>query len=213
VQAFAQERYQSARTAVAEALTRLKAKEEMARPLVRFMGVPDPMLGAVGVALRAGILQSVGGPDNRDLKRLQQRSNIGVNIKLFIPKCGNNTGIRLLLRASNPGSVAGEIRVGRPPLEGIVSSKPTTQPSGMIKEFMGGHYVGFSIPPKTMDVDLTAIVPGDLGLRPGLAVEIRVLSTTSVRVDGMAIVPLSDEIPAPPPEPWKPTQDEANLVP
>ncbi|HMA97352.1 MAG TPA: sulfatase-like hydrolase/transferase, partial [Polyangiaceae bacterium] len=116
VRAFAEERYQGARIALSESLTRLKAKEELARPLLRFMGVPDPLPGALGVALRSGILEHVGGPDQRDLRRLQQRSNLGVTLQLFIPKYGNNKGLRVLWRVSNPGPTAGEVRLGLPPI-------------------------------------------------------------------------------------------------
>lgn len=208
VRAFAEERYQSARVALAEALQRLKAKEEMARPLIRFMGVPDALPGALGVAQRAGILDSVGGPDGRDQRRLQQRSNVGVTVRLFIPKYGNGKGCRLLVRASNPGQAQGEVRIGLPRSNAGNSSSNQGKPSGTLSEFTGDSYIGFTVPAKSTDLELIAPVPAQMGLRAGLATELRVLSTTSVRVDAIAVVPLSDEIPAPAPEPWKPT-DEA----
>ncbi len=207
VHAFAEERYQSARIALAEALSRMKAREEMARPLIRFMGVPDALPGAVGVALRAGILDSVGGPDGRDQRRLQQRSNVGVTIKLVIPRHGNGKGIRVLLRASNPGQTSGEVRVGLPRISSGISSNSAKQKLGMMSEFSDGLYVGFAVPAKSSELELAALVPTQMALRPGLAAEVRVLSTTSVRVDAIAMVPLSDEIPAPPPEPWKAEDD------
>jgi arylsulfatase A-like enzyme len=207
VRAFAEERYQSARVALADALSRLKAREEMARPLIRFMGVPDALPGAVGVALRAGILDSVGGPDGRDQRRLQQRSNVGVTIKLLIPRHGNGKGIRILVRVGNPGQTSGEVRIGLPRANLGRTGNSTQQSSGMMSEFSGGNYVGFSVPAKSSDLELSALVPPEMALRPGLAVEVRVLSTTSVRVDAIAVVPLSDEIPAPPPEPWRPGED------
>jgi arylsulfatase A-like enzyme len=213
VHAFAEERYQVARVALADALTRLKAKEEMARPLVRFMGVPDALPGAVGVALRAGILPSAGGPDGRDLRRLQQHSNIGVNIRLFIPRSGNHTGIRIMIRVSNPGQTAGEVRVGLPAVSSGKNRKPLTEHSGMLREFADGRYVGFAVPAKSPEIELVAAAPPKMGLRAGLAAEIRVLSTTSVRVDAVAVVPLSDEIPAPPPEPWKPGEEASAAAP
>jgi arylsulfatase A-like enzyme len=208
VHAFAEERYQSARVALADALTRLKAKEEMARPLIHFMGVPDPMPGAVGVALRAGILDSVGGPDGRDLRRLQQRSNLGVNIRLYVPRYGNGTGIRIIIRASNPGPTAGEVRIGLPSITSSKTERKSIEVYGMLKEFLDGRYVGFEVPAKSQDLELVAAVSPKLALRPGLAVELRVLSTTSVRIEGIAVVPFSDEIPAPPPEPWTPSEEK-----
>jgi HEAT repeat protein len=206
VRAFAEERYQSARIALADALQRLKAKEEMARPLIRFMGVPDALPGALGVAQRAGILESVGGPDGRDLRRLQQRSNVGVTVRIFIPKYGNNKGTRAILRVSNPGATPGEVRIGRPRFDSGSRSKNSSQPVGSLSEFSGDDYLGFAVPPKSSEVEMVAAIPAPMGLRAGMSTEIRVLSTTSVRVEALVVVPLSDEIPAPPPEPWKPEE-------
>jgi hypothetical protein len=86
VQAFASERYQSARIALGEALARLKAKEELARPLARFLGVPDPLPGGLGLALRTGILEHVGGPGVRENQRLQRQASLGTTVRLIIPK-------------------------------------------------------------------------------------------------------------------------------
>jgi arylsulfatase A-like enzyme/HEAT repeat protein len=204
VRAFAEERYQVARVALAESLTRLKAKEELARPLVRFMGVPDALPGALGVALRAGILEHVGGPDSHELRKLQQKSNLGITIKLYIPRYGNGTGIRALLRVNNPGVAPGEVRIGLPATGSSSTSKTAIERTGNTKEFSGGRYIDFPVPAKSTDLELVAPVPPEMGLRAGLATEIRVLSTSSVRVDALAVVSLTDEIPPPPPEPWKP---------
>lgn len=213
VHAFSEERYQSARVALAQALARLKAKEELARPLIRFMGVPDAMPGALGIALRAGILEHVGGPNGRDLHRLQQKSNIGVTIKVYIPKYGNNKGIRVLLRVSNPGPSPGEVRIGTPRSSYRKSSTSSNQVSKNMNEFSSDHYIGVSVPAETKDLEVVVPVPAKMGLRPGLATEIRLLSTTSVRVEALAVVPLANEIPAPPPEPWNPGDDGSDADP
>jgi hypothetical protein len=78
VRAFAQERYQSARLAIARALVDLGAEAELAPPLVRFLGVPDPLPGGVGLAMRAGILEHVGGPGDRARSKLAEQSDLGV---------------------------------------------------------------------------------------------------------------------------------------
>ncbi len=67
VHAFAEERYQNARVALAKALVKLHAREEIARPLLRFLGVPDPIPGGLGIAMQAKVLQYVGGPKPGDL--------------------------------------------------------------------------------------------------------------------------------------------------
>lgn len=204
VRAFAEERYQGARVALSEALTRLKAKEELARPLLRFMGVPDPLPGAVGVALRSGILENVGGPDKANLKKLQSKSNFGTNIKLFIPRYGNGKGTRAIWRVTNPGASPAEIRLGLPSTGYSHSSDKPSEVVGMMNEFSRGLYVSVSVPAGVKDAELVSELPPNLGLRAGISTEVHVLSTTSVRIDGLAIVPLSDEIPPPPPEPWRP---------
>lgn len=212
VRAFAEERYQGARVALSDALTRLKAKEELARPLLRFMGVPDPLPGALGVALRSGILEHVGGPDSHDLRRLQQRSNLGITIKVFIPKYGNNKGLRVIWRVSNPGPAAGEVRLGLPPSSSLNTSKMGSERVGIMSEFSGSKFLSVPVPAQSPEIELVTPVPANLGLRPGLVAEVRVLSTTSVRVEAIAVVPLSDEIPAPAPEPWHADQT-ADAVP
>jgi hypothetical protein len=77
LKAFADERLSSTRVALAEALVDLGAKEELAVPLRRFLGVPDPLPGGVALAVRAKILEHVGGPKGRDLEKLRQKADLG----------------------------------------------------------------------------------------------------------------------------------------
>jgi hypothetical protein len=77
VKALSGERSQSSRQSIVLALVELGAKEELAAPLVRFLGTPDPLAGGVGYAQQAGILQHVGGPQKRDLERLKDKSELG----------------------------------------------------------------------------------------------------------------------------------------
>jgi hypothetical protein len=205
IRAFAQERYQSARVSLADALARLKAKEELARPLVRFMGVPDPLSGALGIALRAGILENVGGPDRRGLRHLQSRANLGTTTSLYIPKGGNGKGVRIITRVNNASQTTGELRVGLASIA-AVSRSDGRKPMG---EFSGDQFVSLKIPANAQGVELSVAAPKAMGLRPGAAVELRVLATTGVTVEALVAIPLSDEIPAPPPEPWRASESHA----
>ncbi|MBL0193779.1 MAG: sulfatase-like hydrolase/transferase [Myxococcales bacterium] len=54
--AFAAERYHPTRERLAEALTLVGAKDEMYPSLARFSGVPEPLVNALSVADRAGLL-------------------------------------------------------------------------------------------------------------------------------------------------------------
>jgi hypothetical protein len=209
VQAFAGERYQSARAALAEALVRLKAREELARPLTRFLGVPDPLPGGLGMAVRSGILEHVGGPDTRGVARLQKQSSLGVNVRVIVPRTGNNSGFRALVRASNPGEVDGELRVGLPTVVSGVTPRKSSQDTSITQEFSGGRFLSFPVPRGTKEVELFAAIPKDWPLRKGLSLDVRILSTSSVRVEAFALVPLADEIPPPPPQPWRPEDGTA----
>ena len=63
--------------------------------------------------------------------------------------------------------------------------------------------VRIPIPVSETAVEVAAPVPKTLGLRPGMQSELVVYASTGVIVEALAIVPLSDELPPPPPEPWK----------
>ncbi len=54
--AFTEERFVSARPHEARALMKLGARTELAAPLARFAGVPEPMLAAIAIAASAGLL-------------------------------------------------------------------------------------------------------------------------------------------------------------
>ena len=63
------------------ALVTLKTEEALAPPLVRFMGVPDPLLNGLEAAVHAKNLEYVGGPDGREIARLRaQQSSLGVSV-------------------------------------------------------------------------------------------------------------------------------------
>ena len=72
LKALSNERSQSTRIALVNALVTLKTEAALAPPLVRFMGVPDPLLIGLEAAERSKILQYVGGPEGQDLRPLAQ---------------------------------------------------------------------------------------------------------------------------------------------
>src|SRR6185295_8482796 len=64
--------------------------------------------------------------------------------------------------------------------------------------------------PKGPDfVEVHGELPESLGARPGRPVEIVVVSDRYVEVDAVALLPLANELPPPPPEPWKPAAGRA----
>ena len=203
VAAMAGERYQSIRVALAEALVKLKAGREMAAPLIRFLGVPDPLASGLGFALRAKIVQYVGGPEPRDLDRLRQKASLGTSISLYIPKGGNGKGIRLLARVRNVGSEPGELRIGPAGWTSSDTSSFGAQQSKKQRYFLGGNFVSLRFD-RGGDgaVEQAVLAPANFGLKPGHSVELKVLATRGLRVEALVAVPLADEIPPPPPQPW-----------
>ncbi|HWZ90819.1 MAG TPA: sulfatase-like hydrolase/transferase, partial [Polyangiaceae bacterium] len=88
LKALSDERSQSTRVALVNALVTLKTEEALAPPLVRFMGVPDPLPNGLEAAAHAKILEHVGGPDGRELARMRAQSALGVAVTLTIPPGG-----------------------------------------------------------------------------------------------------------------------------
>ncbi|HVU04804.1 MAG TPA: sulfatase-like hydrolase/transferase [Polyangiaceae bacterium] len=200
VAALAGERYQTARVAIGNALVALGAKEELARPLIRFLGVPDPIPGGVGMALSAKILDFVGGPDDRALRKMIQQSNIGVLVPLVVPKAGNGTGVRVIVRASARGR-PGEVRVGRrgEPLQW--NAKGELINDRKVPRIHDTDHVRLTIPDGP-PVEVHAVLPASVGAAPGRSVELVVFAESHVTLEGLAVVPLDAELPPPPPEPW-----------
>jgi HEAT repeat protein len=203
VAALADERYQTARIAIAEALVALGAKEELARPLIRFLGVPDPLPGGVGYAQRAGVLSYVGGPEPKNLAKLVAESNVGVRVQLVVPKGGSGGGVRVVVRATAAGR-GGEVRVGKAqePLQYDRRGAPiNTREAPRIHD---RDYVALSVPESASAAEVSATLPPALGAAPGRSVELVVFAERHVHIEGLVVVPLADELPPPPPEPWTP---------
>jgi len=204
LKALSDERMQSTRLALAEALIALGAKDEMAAPLRRYLGVPDPLPNGLGLALRAKVLDYVGGPEPRDLAKLTKHADLGQAIELTIPPGGNGQGVRLLVRATSTGTAAGEVRVsaGTHLIRFDREGMPKRQHG--VPALDEQRALRILVPPSDKPVEVYATVPASLGLRPGLRTAVVVYASSGVSVEAVALVPLSDELPPPAPEPWKP---------
>jgi HEAT repeat protein len=211
--AFAEERYQNARVAIAKALVQLHAREEMARPLLRFLGVPDPIPGGLGLAQAAKVLQYVGGPEPKELARLTKNANFGTRFSLVIPKIFGNQlhGLRLIVKVSNQGSGVGEVRVL--PVRGGVSISSNNQTLAT-RNFDTNELAPLIIPvpEKVEAAELHRPVPRDFHWGQGNSINIDLLATSGVRVEALAVVPLAEELPLPPPQPWMPDREPAQSI-
>ncbi|MGK4004994.1 sulfatase-like hydrolase/transferase [Sorangium sp. So ce1036] len=205
-----QEPYQTARVAIAEALVKLGAGPELRAPLLRMLGTPDPLPGGLGFALRADILDLLGGPRERDLGRLRRFAKSGVGLAVVIPKAGNGKGVRVLCRARTDDGRPGEVRFGAPK-RGVLPPKrdgnslvPARAP-----ELDPERAVTLAIPPGSEPTEAFATLPPAAGAKPGHFGNFVVYATQNVEVSACAVVPLSDEIPPPPPAPWSPEEPGA----
>jgi HEAT repeat protein len=200
------ERLQSTRVALVEAMVALGGKDELAAPLRRFLGTPDPLPGGLGFALRAKVLEHVGGPRARELAKLSQHADLGQAIEVVIPPGGNGEGVRLLVRATSSGSAPGEVLVssGTHLIRFDKDGEPKRQHGVPALDEQRVQRV--LVPRSAEPVEVYATVSPKLGLRPGLRTAVVVYASSGVSVQAVALVPLSDELPPPPPAPWKPAE-------
>jgi len=203
VRAFAEERYQNARAALAKALVRLGAREEIARPLLRFLGVPDPIPGGLGYAMRAKVLQHVGGPESREQGRLVHNAGLGARVRLVIPRvfANKSMGLRLIVRVTNQGSQSGQLRV-LPVTE--IAMRSSNSQSLTLRNFNSNRLrpLVFTVPANSEATEMHQLVPPEYPWVEGRSLELDVLSTTGVHVEALAVVPLAPELLPPPPQPW-----------
>jgi arylsulfatase A-like enzyme len=202
VRALRTERYQSSRVALAEALVKLDAEVDLAPPLIKFLGVPDPLPGGLGYAVEAGIVESIGGPNPRTLKRLQRESDLGVAMSLIVPRGGNGTGVRVLARARTKGDEPGSIYLGTQ--ENLVryNRQGEAIPIRDIPRLDAAKSARLDVPPSREFIEVHSELPPELGARPGKGFHCVVFGDHNVELQAVAIVPLSDELPPPTPQPW-----------
>jgi arylsulfatase A-like enzyme len=216
------ERYQVARVAIAEALVKLGAGPELRAPLVRFLGTPDPLPDGLRFAQQAKVLDLVGGPRERDRDRLHRFATSGVAIGMIVPKLSREewegdtrsappegvVPLRALCRARSTDRRAGEVRVGLragpPPAhtdhESLVpSTAPDVDPRRMSV---------LAVPAVDTAVEAFASLPPTVTVKPGEMGDFVVYATQNVEVLACAVVPLAEELPPPPPEPWAPAPVE-----
>jgi arylsulfatase A-like enzyme len=196
------ERMQSTRVALASALADLDAGPALATPLVRFLGVPDPLPGGLLLAQRAKILEHVGGPVGRDAARLTRDENLGVKLTVTIPPGGNGKGVRLIVRVRNLGTLPGTLLFARG-IDSAAPAKPTGFTLPKLPVIDEKHALRLSVPPAAEPLELTAQLPDSFGARAALRASFLLYAERGVEVETMALVPLSDELPPPPPKPWQ----------
>lgn len=199
LEAFQKERYAPARVALGRALTTLGAGPEMAPSLVRFLGVPDPPGEGLAWAERAKILVTVGGPDTKDLDRLRDKSQGTVRVQLVVPKgpASRDDGtLRLWVRGKTREKDPVAVRIG--PLAHL-----TRDGQGGLIELDGPKSIAIELPAGEWG-ERHVDVPAAWGLARGKLGVLGVEKRTGVEVSSIVVVPLAEELPPPPKEPWTP---------
>jgi hypothetical protein len=196
------ERMQSTRVALASALADLDAGPALAAPLVRFLGVPDPLPGGLLLAQRAKILEHVGGPVGRDAARLARDENLGVRFSVTIPPGGNGKGVRLLARVRNTGTAPGALLFARA-AEGASEPKRVNLTLPKLPVIDESRALRLSVPPSPEPQELSARLPDSFGAKAALRASFLLYAERGIDVEIVALVPLSDELPPPPPKPWQ----------
>jgi Sulfatase/HEAT repeats len=196
------ERMQSTRVALASALADLNSGPALATPLVRFLGVPDPLPGGLLLAQRAKILEHIGGPVGRDAARLRRDENLGVKLTVTIPSGGNGKGVRLLVRVRNLGSAPGTLLFARG-ADGVAPGpKRASLTLPKLPVIDEKRALRLSVPPSNEPLELTARLPDSFGAKAALRASFLLYAERGVEVETLALVPLSDELPPPPPKAW-----------
>jgi hypothetical protein len=199
LKALKNERYQTARLALTQALVDLGANAELAPTLTRFLGVPDPLPGGLGFALEAGIVQAIGGPDPRALAQIGKRANLGVAISVIVPKGGNHSGVRALVRARSVGSETGSVLIGKRTNLFRFTKQGEPILTRDIPRLDASQSLRLEIPTGDEASEVHAVVPPSLGVRPGKGAYLVVFADRHVQLDAVALVPLADELPPPAP--------------
>ncbi len=208
--ALQNERYHSARVALAEALVQLDAGTELVNPLRRWLGVPDPLENGLRIAMQADLLEHVGGPTKKELARARDNAEIGEVVRVVVPKGGNGSGLRLLVRANNPTAQAGHVRVGLP--YGVFSFNRDGKltKARKVPEIHPKTRVALEFPAGDTGSERWLKLPQEFGLEPGRASHLVVLAETGVNLEALAVVPLQDEPGASPAHKEK-TADSASV--
>ena len=197
---FGEERYENSRQAIAQALVELGATTELVPGLSRFLGVQDPMPNGVQIAVAAHVTGALGGPDDRWLEQVRRCGPEGLRVPIVVPRGGNGKGFRVVIRARSrdgkPGVVRMAVAKRGPRGSGSTLEALTRDGTVSLRVTEGGW------------AEVAAPLPASAALVASRPAEVVLAPDANVAVDAFVVVPLADEIPPPPPEPWVGPSDD-----
>jgi hypothetical protein len=197
--AFANERYVPARLALANAVLALGGGAEIAPALVRFLGVPDTMPDGLAIAQKGGFLGSIGGPQDKDLGRLRRSAGSTIALSVSIPRGGRGEGARLIVRGRSRMDQPKVLRIGVPRLRTSEEAPIELDPAATIE-------LPLDSAPDAREV--ARDLPPAFGAGAGRPLSLGLVVPEGVELTALAVVPLADELPPPPPTPWTPTDKD-----
>jgi hypothetical protein len=160
--------------------------------------------GGLDLARRAGILEQIGGPKAADLARIATGAESGVLLTLAVWRDGNGAGRRVLIRARVTDGRTGQVRVGAP-LGDILEIDPHAAATlDIAPGSAGGSTEAYAPLPDAGHVVEASHGPAVKSSRARTdEVRLIVAASPNVAIEALAVVPFADEVPPPPPEPWR----------
>jgi arylsulfatase A-like enzyme len=201
--AFASERRLPLRVSLGNGLLKLGAGAEMAPPLARFLGTPDALPGGLAIAARGKFLQSIGGPDDKELAALRRP---GIHtLHLLVPRGGNGRGGRLLVRGRSRTDSGVVVRFGKLAVADLARGP---QGGGAAPAFLPGTAVEVTLPQQSEAAEFAVDTPDSWNVAAAQTMALTVSVPDAAELEAVAVVPLADELPAPPKEPWTPSAED-----
>jgi hypothetical protein len=128
---------------------------------------------------------------------LRAQAALGVAITLTIPPGGNGRGVRAFVRARANGRAPGEVLIA------AAAPEWGDKHRASLPSLDAAHALRLQIPPGPEPVVVYGELPKSVGARPGLRGRFVVFADSTVQLDLLALVPLANELPPPPPKPWQ----------
>ncbi|MBL8740854.1 MAG: hypothetical protein JNK04_07165, partial [Myxococcales bacterium] len=167
---------------------------ELRDPLVSFLGMPEPLPNGVDAAIRADIVEHVGGPArDAERNRLRRFAVSGVLVDFIVPELtkgavapADGPRIRVICRAESAG--AGEIRVGA--RGDVPKSSEKKAPIPANRPLLDANRSAvLKVPEGEGPVEVFADLPDEAGARPGKQATLVFFATQGVRIEACLLVP------------------------
>jgi hypothetical protein len=111
-----------------------------------------------------------------------------------------------MVRGRAVGGQSGTVRLGARLVEARTNLRSGKQVFKEIPKIDPSRFLELTLPAASEPVEIYGTLPVSLGAAPGRALELVVVTSREVELEGLGLVPLADELPPPPPRPWHATE-------